>query len=214
MIPTLSSGRAEPFILVCDIETTGLDAKRCSMLQIGAVWLTGAEGEIELNCRAWDGAELQLKALERNGCSEARCTNPALMKESEALIQFFKWIKTFVQGDDAPFMLAGLNPTFDRSFLLQAWGRAGLKFCDFPIKHRVFDLHSLAVEFAIKAGEIVPSRGFYTDEIYALLDMPEEPKPHSAITGARMECDALHKLLGHDDRFSVTSKGAALCHES
>lgn len=207
-----SAFSSEPHILVVDLETTSLDAKRGSILQIGAVWLSGAEGEIELNCRAWDGAELQAKALECNGCSEARCLNPALMKEGEALAQFFKWIRaTGGLESDVAFMLAGLNPFFDRGFLLQAWVRAGLRKADFPIRHRLFDLHSLAVEYALKTGEPVPSRGFYTDEIYALLDMPEEPKPHTALTGARMEADAIHKLL--DFRYSLTAKGAALCHE-
>ena len=209
MASTFSS---EPLILVVDLETTSLDSKRGSILQIGAVWLMGTEGEITFDCRMWEGAEIQPKALERNGCTEARCMNPALMTESEALVQFFKWIKATSSSDgEVSFMLAGLNPFFDRGFLLQAWVRAGMSKATFPIRHRLLDLHSMAVEHALKIGEPVPSRGFYTDEIYALLDMPPEPKPHTALTGARMEADAIHQLL--DFRCSLTPKGRALCHE-
>lgn len=209
-LPAYSSERTEPFILVVDLETTGTDARKNSIIQFGAVWLSGAEGEIELDCRVWEGAEIHPRALEVNGCSESRCLNPSLMTESEALIQFFQWIAMQTGGLDQPFMLAGLNPNFDRSFLMQAWIRAGRSVKTFPIKHRTIDLHTLAVCYALATDCIIPSRGLYTDEIYAVLDMPPEPRPHTAITGARMEADALHKLLA----LRKLPKPAVLCGES
>lgn len=194
-LPSTSSERVEPLILVVDLETTGTNANRNSIIQFGAVWLSGAEGEIEMDCRAFDGAELHPKALEVNGCSEARCLNPALMSEAEALAQFFAWIKLHTDTDDQPFILAGLNPSFDRSFLMQAWLRAGRPIKLFPVPHRTIDLHTLAITYAMACDSVIPSRGLYTDEIYAVLDLPPEPKPHTALTGARREADALHKLM-------------------
>lgn len=208
-LPAYSSERTEPFILVVDLETTGTDARRNSIIQFGAVWLSGAEGEIELDCRVWEGAEIQPRALEVNGCSESRCLNPSLMTESEALVQFFQWISMQTGCLDQPFMLAGLNPNFDRSFLMQAWVRAGRSIKTFPIKHRTIDLHTLAVCYGMATDSIIPSRGLYTDEIYAVLDMPPEPKPHTAITGARMEADALHKLLA----LNPSRKPSARCSD-
>lgn len=208
-LPAYSSERTEPFILVVDLETTGTDANKNSILQFGAVWISGSEGEIELDCRIWDGAEIVARALEVNGCSDARCRNPSLMTESEALQQFFTWIFMHTGASDQPFILAGLNPSFDRSFLLKAWIRAGLSIRAFPIPHRTIDLHSLTVSYALATDCIIPSRGLYTDEIYAVLDMPPEPKPHTAITGARMEADALHKLLA----LQRPPKPAAICGE-
>ncbi len=209
-LPAYSSERTEPFILVVDLETTDLNAKTGSIIQFGAVWLSGGEGEVEMDCRIWDGAHIDPESLQKNGCSDSRCRNPSLMKEGEALIQFFQWIFLTTGGWDQPFMLAGLNPSFDRAFLMQAWIRAGRSIKSFPIKHRTIDLHTLAVCYAMAADSIIPSRGLYTDEIYAVLDMPPEPKPHTAITGARMEADALHKLLAlHPSR-----KPAARCSDA
>lgn len=196
----MNSLSSDPFILVVDLETTGTDAKKHSILQFGAVWLCGAEGEVELDCRIWDGAEIQPRALEVNGCSEARCTNPALMSESEALAQFFAWIKLHTDDPEQPFILAGLNPSFDRAFLMQAWLRSGRPIKAFPIPHRTLDLHSLALTYALALDSPIPSRGLYTDEIYAVLDLPPEPKPHTALTGARRETDALHKLMALNPR--------------
>lgn len=206
-----SSERSDPFILVVDLETTGTDARRHSIIQFGAVWLSGAEGEIEIDCRAFDGAELHPKALEVNGASEARCLNPMLMTESEAVEQFFAWIKMSTGDDDQPFILAGLNPSMDRAFLMQAWLRAKLPIRRFPIPHRTIDLHTLAITLALGTDSIVPSRGLYTDEMYAVLDLPPEPKPHTALTGARREADALHRLMPLASRHR---RPVALCGES
>lgn len=205
--------RTEPFILVVDLETTGTDARKNSIIQFGAVWISGAAGEIELDCRIWDGAEIVQKALERNGCSEARCRNPALMTEAEALDQFFTWCFMFTGSDDQPFMLAGLNPSFDRAFLMKAWIRAGHRSEDFPIRHRTLDLHTLAVSYAFACDCIVPSRGLYTDEIYGVLDMPPEPKPHRAIVGARMEAQAMRRLLLLPDPEEPVPFQVMPCHQ-
>lgn len=208
-LPAYSSERTEPFILVVDLETTDLNAKTGSILQFGAVWISGGEGEVELDCRIWDGARIDPEALRVNGCSDSRCRNPALMTESEAVLQFFQWIFLTTRDALQPFMLAGLNPSFDRAFLMQAWLRAGRTMKSFPIKHRTIDLHTLAVAYALGSDCMIPSHGLYTDEIYAVLDMPPEPKPHTAITGARMEADALHKLLA----LNRPRKATAPCHE-
>lgn len=189
--------RTNPRILVVDLETTGLSADDCSILEIGAVWLCGGlEGhdEFSTGCRMWDGARVEPRALEINGCSESRCTNSSLQTESEAVDSFFTWLLCSMMNDVTPVMLAGLNPSFDRAFLRAAWRRA-VSRCEFPFKHRVLDLHSLAVLHAFTRGEIVPSRGFYTDEIYALLGMEPEPRPHKAIVGARYEAHALRLLM-------------------
>lgn len=183
---------AEPKIIVVDLETTTLDANKGSILQFGAVWLSGGEGEFEMDCRMWDGAVIDPKSLEINGLSQERCCNPALPTEGEVIAEFLRWL------GPQPVMLAGINPSFDRAFLHAAMRRAAggrnvHKTELFP--HRQLDLHSLTVSYAIAKGEPVPSRGFYTDEIYAVLDLDPEPKPHVAIVGARKEAEALRILL-------------------
>ena len=185
--------RTTPKILVVDLETTGLESTKHSIVEFGAVWLTGEEGEFHMDCRIWRGAHLDPRALGVNGLSPDRCQNPALPDESDAILEFLQWL------GPQPVMLAGLNPSFDRNFLHAAMRRAsnGAMVASgdlFP--HRTLDLHTLAVSYAIAKGDPIPSRGFYTDEIYAILDLPPEPKPHRALVGARREAEALRILLG------------------
>lgn len=196
-------------ILVLDLETSGLNANACSILQIGAVWLLGGPDyedcqEYSGDCRAFIGAVIEPKALEVNGMSEARVHNPILPTEAEALADFFTWLNLCV--GDGPIIMAGLNPSFDRAFINAASFRAGLGRTRFP--HRSIDLHTLAVAHALAAGKPIPAKGFYTDEIYELLALPPEPRPHVAIAGARAEAEALRVLLGLPsllDQWSVSA---------
>ena len=182
-----------PRILCVDVETTGLISERHSILQIGAVWLTGEPGEFALDCRAWDGAELDPKALEINGCSPERCFDHDYPSETDAVMTFARWTGLLLDAGPQPVMLAGMTPSYDRGFIHSALRRAGRRGLLFP--HRVIDLHTLAVQYAMSQCKPVPPRGYYTDEIYALLDLPAEPRPHVALTGARRQAEALHKLL-------------------
>jgi hypothetical protein len=188
-----------PPILVVDLETTALDEQRGAILQIGAVWLSGGPEDPELeefsiDCRAHESALIEPKALEVNGCSLARCHNPTLPDEYEALALFAAWIIQCV-GASTKVILAGLNPGFDLRWL----NAIRLQACypiDLPFPHRTIDLHTLAISYAIASEKPIPDRGFCTDEIYSLLDLPPEPRPHLAIQGARAEAAALRILLG------------------
>ncbi|MFK5920918.1 MAG: exonuclease domain-containing protein [Verrucomicrobiota bacterium] len=181
-----------PRILVVDLETTGLDANKHSIVEMGAVWLTGGVGEFQMDCQMWEGAKWDDRAADVHGLSMARCTNPVLPTEGEAILELLNWCEA---TQDEPVMLAGLNPSFDRAFVLRACERAGVKVAR-AFRHRVLDLHSLAVAHGLSDVLEIPSRGLYTDEIYALLGLPAEPKPHRALVGARKEAEALSKIIG------------------
>jgi DNA polymerase III epsilon subunit-like protein len=187
--------RVEARILVVDVETTGLQAREHSLLEIAAVWLTGGGGAASVGevfhreCRIWPGAAIDPEALRINGASYERCRDPKLPSEGEVVLEFLQWV-----GDE-PVLLAGLNPSLDRAFIRSAyWRRTGRTLETFSFRN--LDLHSLVVSYALARGEPVPSRGFQTDEIYAVLGLPAEPKPHIAINGARKEAEALRMLLG------------------
>ncbi|WP_157210803.1 exonuclease domain-containing protein [Verrucomicrobium spinosum] len=181
----------EPRILVGDIETTGLDERRHSILKIGLTWMTGGVGQFSIQCRMWEGAEWDARAAEVHGISFKEANDPALPTEHDAVSNAFDWI-----GQEK-FIFAGLNPHMDRRFLNYARIRPGFQRGVLPdIGHRMIDLHSLAVPFALASGAAVPPRGFNTDEIYSLLGMPPEPRPHDAITGALMEAEAFRILFG------------------
>lgn len=175
-------------ILVVDLETSDLDPVRSSILQIGAKWLIGEKAgeEFSMDCRMWKGANWSEKSEAIHGISFIRANDPSLPTEAEAVQKLFEW-----EGDDT-FVIAGLTPSYDSGFLKAGVKRAGLGRY---IPHRTLDLHSLAVAQAVISGVPVPLRGFYTDEVYALLGLPPEPTPHRAITGAQRETEAFKILL-------------------
>lgn len=179
-----------PPILVVDVETTGTNPQRHSIIELGAVWLTGQEHpeEFEMECSMWEGAEYNPEVEAINGRTDASCINPILLTESELIREFVEFL-----DKDFDFILAGMNPSFDRRFLLAAAERAGLG--RLPIPHRTLDLHSLALADAIVSKSRVPKRGLYTDRIYEHLRLEAEPKPHRALTGARKEAEAFETLL-------------------
>lgn len=195
-----------PSVLVVDVETSALDEQRGSILQIGAVWLIGGPEdpdlhEFEIDCRARDSALIEDKALEVNGCTLARCHNPSLPDECQSLALFADWIVQCV-GPGTKVILAGLNPAFDLRWLTACQQRAQFPI-RLPFPHRTIDLHTLAISYALAAESHIPRRGFYTDEIYALLDLPPEPKPHRALVGARAEAEALRILMGLPNHLAI-----------
>ena len=65
--------------------------------------------------------------------------------------------------------------------------------------YRTVDLHSLGFAHYIKRGRIPPIKDRRTaislDKILGYVGMPEEPKPHNALTGAKMEAEAFSRLI-------------------
>lgn len=184
-------------ILVVDLETTCLNEHLGSILQIGATWLIGGPAdhnlqEFSADCHARADALVEDEALEVNGCSRQRVFDATLLSEGSVIQAFVRFVESCV-GIGSPVILAGLNPGFDLRWLRAAYKRAS--FSTFPFRHRTLDLHSLAIDYAIKQGRQIPAQGFYTDEIYQLIGLPPEPRPHVAIQGARAEAEALRSLL-------------------
>jgi hypothetical protein len=178
---------------VVDVETTALakDAHRGSLVSIGAVHpLTGET----FYCQCWvrEGAYIdpESMAVHMADWTDDR-TQPS---EAEAITRLVHWAKK--RGIK---LIGGKNPMFDLRWLEAAWMRAQEGRQEpgkFPLTHRTLDLHSLALAWAlINRPVVVTSEGFKTDDVYRLLGMPDEPKPHHALTGARMEAKAFRVIL-------------------
>lgn len=185
----------QPRILVVDVETTGLDERICAIIEIGAQWLTTARAgeEFSVRCRPFEGAYIDPEAMAINGADWM--DDPTVASEAAAIDAFLDWAG---EGD---IILAGMNPRYDLEMLRAAHHRAvtglpPMAHPPFPFPHRTVDLHTLAVTWAMAAGEVVPERGLHTDLILTLLGLPEEPKPHRALNGARAEAEALRVLMG------------------
>lgn len=172
---------------VVDCETTALDPKLGSLVSIGAVHPLSGE-TFYGRCRVREGALIDSKAMEVNGADWLE--DKALPPETELVAKFARWMHRH-----GVRLVGGKNPTFDVRWLEAAWARGEFPV-KFPITHRTLDLHSLVLAWAlVHRPAALLAEGFKTDDLYPLLGLPQEPKPHHALTGATMEAQAFRVIL-------------------
>ena len=180
-------------MIVLDIEATGTDPNKHSILSIGALDFENPTNQFYDECRMWDGAHLEADALEVNGFTKEEATDRTKKTEAEAVQAFIAWAE-----DCRDWTLAGQNPSFDRDFLQAACHRAHI---DFPFAHRTVDTHSLAYMHMVKRGVVPPfdplkhHSTLNLDAILNYAGIPEEPKPHNALTGALSHAEVISRLL-------------------
>jgi DNA polymerase-3 subunit epsilon len=177
-------------MIAIDIESSGLDPKKHSVLSLGAVDVSNPSNTFYDECRAWEGAELSEEALAINGFSTEEAKDPAKKSEAELIAAFIAWAAPI-----ADRTLAAQNVTFDRLFVEAACARAGLEF---PFAHRTIDLHTFTWAHMVMHGREVPLvHGHSTlssSAILAYCGLPEEKKPHNALTGALWHAEAIARM--------------------
>lgn len=175
-------------VVVVDIETTGLDPARHSIIEIGAVALADDRRVFETRCRVWPGSKWDKRAERVHGQSQAACSDPIRPTEAEAVELLAGWLR--YHWAVGQLTLAGMNPRFDLDFLLAASTRGPGHVLSGLFSHRTLDMHSLAV--ALTDADL---RELHTDGIYRTLGFDDEPHPHRALTGALREREAILAML-------------------
>lgn len=178
-------------MIVVDVETTGLDLQKHSIVSIGAVDFSSPENQFYQECRIWDGAEVSQEALEVNGFSEEEVRDPHKKTLEEIIKEFFKWVEKVPEKT-----IAGQDPAFDKGFLQASAERCGIEW---KLGHRTVDLHSICYFHHLKRGLTPPVKEGRTalnlDKITNYAGLPDEPKPHNALTGAKMETEAFSRFV-------------------
>lgn len=170
-------------MIVIDIETSGLLPEKHSLLSIGAVhYETGQEFYGE--CRKELGKQLDPVALGVNGFTEDQCYDADKPSPIMLVGRFVAWAQSL--GQTEGIVLAGQQVgSFDIPFLWQyAYGK--LVF-ERVFSRRSVDLHSVAYAATGKSLGL--------DDILRACGLRPEPKPHHALTGAKLERDAFRVLL-------------------
>ncbi len=178
-------------MLVVDIETTGINPQKNSIISIGAVNFKHPKKKFYSECKIFEGAEINLESLKINGFTKAEISFENKDKKTlrNALIEFLDWVK---EQRDSDAIIAGQNPSFDRDFLIYTCERYQIRF---PFTFRTIDLNTLTAFYIIKNNINTKINSLNTNRIYTLLGMPEEPNPHNALTGAIMEAEAFSRLI-------------------
>jgi DNA polymerase III epsilon subunit-like protein len=181
-------------MLVVDVEASGVDYEKDSIVSVGALDLSNPTRQLYLECRIWDGAHIEDGAMAVNGFTVEQITDPAKDSEADLVHKFIAFA-----GDVADRTLAGQNVSFDRDYLKAAAKRAG--HTDWPFAHRTIDTHTLCYMHMIKRGVTPPfdtekhRSSLNLDQVLLYCGIPEEPKPHNALTGAKSHAEVISRLL-------------------
>jgi len=178
-------------MIVVDIESTGVNSTKHSLVSIGAIDFSNPNREFYDECKIWNGASIMDEAMEINGFSEKEVQDENKRSEGEIVKAFLSWV-----GESEEHTIAGHNVHFDLSFIQEACRRAGI---DFTLAHRLIDLHSISYFHMFRNKGEVPRKkrrsALNSDKVMEYVGIPEEPKPHIAINGARWEAEAFSRLF-------------------
>lgn len=181
-------------MIAVDVEASGIGPETHSIVSLGAIDLDNPTHQIYEECRVWEGAHINDEAMVVNGFSKEQVTDPTKQSEAELAHKFAAWAEAV-----ADRTLAGQNVSFDRDLLQAAAVRA--KHTAWPFAHRTIDSHSLCWMHMVKRGLTPPidaehkRSALNLDAILNYCGIPEEPKPHNALTGAKCHAEVISRLL-------------------
>ena len=178
-------------MIVIDVETSGIDPNKSSIVSIGAVDFENPGNTFYGECKVFDEAEIHPKALEVNGFTLNQLTDKNKKSDSELIKSFFSWIASI--NDKT---IASHNIWFDYSFLKSTAERAGITI---QFGYRCVDLHSIAFNHFAKSNLKIPlknnSSHLTSEFIFNYVGLTNEPVPHNALTGAKMAAESFSRLI-------------------
>lgn len=189
-------------MIALDIETSGINYKKCGIWQIGAVDLESEEEFFE-ESKIDEEDSIEEGATKVIGKTEKELRNPEKQSQKQLIINFLKWMDSRKIKS-----LICQNPQFDYSFIKTKTEKYGL---DSSMPHRCFDLHTISQliyyhknkGFLIKNGksgigftETLKMCGIEDKRIK--LDGEKVIKkgtPHNALEDARLTANCFKELL-------------------
>jgi DNA polymerase III epsilon subunit-like protein len=179
-------------MLIVDVEASGTDPKKHSIVSVGGLDFSNPSNRFYEECRIWDGAHIMDEALQVNGYSKEQITDTSKQSEADLVHGFLAWSDGLQERT-----LTGQNVSFDRDFLKAASERAG--HTDWPFAYRTIDTHTLCFMHMINRGLQPPiahrRSALDLDAVLNYCGIPEEPTPHNAMTGALSHAEVVSRLL-------------------
>ncbi len=179
-------------MLVVDVEATGTDPNKHSMVSVGGLDLAHPENRFYGECRIWNGAHIMDEAMAVNGMTKEQVTDPRKPSEADLVHEFLQWSDKLEERT-----LAGQNVSFDRDFLKAAAERAG--HTGWPFAFSTIDTHTLCFMHMVQRGVQPPvfhrRSALDLDAVLNYVGIPAEPTPHNALTGALSHAEVIARLL-------------------
>jgi len=178
-------------MIILDIEASGPNAWKNAILSIGAIDFADPSREFYEECNIRPLAHVDEQALKVNGFTSEDIQDSKKKTEKEIIQSFFSWA---VKSKE--HTIGGHNPFFDVLFLQFA---SEVHQINFPLAHRMVDLHSICFYHMIKMGIKPPTEkgrsALASDTVMNYVGISAEPKPHNAFRGAKWETEAFMRLL-------------------
>jgi len=196
-------------MIVLDIETTGLDPDKHSVVSVGAVEfdpiklgfksgnsksrhkISQPENQFYQECRIWEGAEIMPEALDVHGMSREEITS----SDKQSLENLMKLLLSWVESCDYHTM-AGHNVHFDLGFVKNSLRRYDLKNV---FQQRVIDTHSLTWMHMVKQGKERPTKDKHSavssDFVFKYVGIEYKRGDHNALEDAKLTAEAISRLL-------------------
>lgn len=180
-------------MIVIDIEASGTNYEKHSIVSLGALDFDNPENRFYGECKLWEGAHIMDGSLEVCGFTPEEVTDPTKMTEAELVQQFLEWSQHMSDRT-----LAGQNVSFDRDYLKAACNRADLSY---DLAHRTLDTHTLCWMHMVKRGLTAPidaehrRSALNLDAVLNYCGIESEPEPHNALTGALCHAEVISRLL-------------------
>ncbi len=179
-------------IAVMDIETTGLNPRKCAILSVGLVSYNGRLNEFYREYYPFDGAEVMEVGMKINGFDLNKMRRDPVNDPKNVVDD----VKRFLKASRCN-VTAGQNPSFDRDFVNAYAERYG---ADFRLPIWMLDMHSVCMSYMLENGIKIPRKSdgglcLSSDSILKFVGLGAEPKPHNALNGAKYEFEALCRLI-------------------
>lgn len=193
-------------MIVVDVEASGIDPKKNSILSLGAVDFLNPTNQFYEECRVWHGAEIDHSALEYCGFTLEEATDPKKQSDGELLEHFFQWAQgcseITMAGENVVWLdLAIISATAERTGINHEFAfKSQFSYQGpMPFGYRTVDLHSLSYSHHLSRN-IRPrmQKGLSKlslDETLQYVGLEPEPKPHNGLNGAKLEAEAFSRLI-------------------
>jgi DNA polymerase III epsilon subunit-like protein len=178
-------------MIVLDMEMSGLDVRRNSILSIGAVDFSNPKNQFYNECRLRKYGKFDPYALEVNGFTVKDIKDKKKLEEDKLLKLFCNWMDSVNDRT-----IAGHNVQFDIRFLKHALYIYNIEY---KVGSRCVDTYALTYAHMLKRDSKPPMKenraNITSNVVFGYCGLGREPDPHNALMGARMMAESISRLL-------------------
>ncbi len=194
-------------MIVVDLEMSGLDSRKCGILEIGAIELENPENTFYQSARldddeiVWNDPTADKTIFEILGKTEEDMRDAKLQTQKELLVNFFEWVSKI---NEKVFVAQNF---LDLDFLTSK-----TKKYDLPRAHyRYLDLQTIAQTIYREVnGKLLLNENGWSDmglsKTAKFCGLIDERKEHTGIEDAKFEAEMLNRLLNGKNLLEEYSK--------